>query len=89
MPYMLVQHQVEDFAKWKTVFDSALDMRRAGGEKSAQILHDADDVNSLTLLFEWDSLENAQQYAQNPDLKAAMQEAGVTSPPNISFLTED
>ena len=89
MPYMLVQHQVEDFAKWKAVFDSALGMRQTNGEKSAQIFHDADDPNSLTLLFEWDSLENARQYAQNPDLKAAMQKAGVTGPPNISFLTED
>ena len=89
MPYMLVQHKVEDFAKWKAIFDSALGMRQASGEKSAQILHDAADANSLTLLFEWDSLENAQQYAQNPDLKAAMQEAGVTGPPNISFLTSD
>ena len=35
------------------------------------------------------ALENARQYAQNPDLKAAMQEAGVTGPPNITFLTSD
>jgi hypothetical protein len=88
MPYMLVQHKVENFAKWKAVFDSKLDLRQMNGEKSAQILHDADDHNSLTLLFEWDTLENARQYAQNPDLKAAMQEAGVTGPPDIAFLNE-
>jgi len=87
MSYMLVQHKVEDYAKWKTVFDSVLGMRQANGEKSAQIFHDADDANSLTVLFEWDNLENARQYAQSPDLKAAMGKAGVTGPPNISYLT--
>ena len=87
MSHMLVQHKVEDFAKWKTAFDSALDMRQASGEKSAQVFQDADDANSLTVLFEWDSLENARQYAQSPDLKAAMEKAGVTGPPNISYLT--
>ena len=87
MPYMLVQHKVEDFAKWKAVFDSVAGLRQANGEKSAQIFHDADDAKSLTLLFEWDSVANARKYAQSPDLKAAMQKAGVTGPPNITFLT--
>ena len=89
MPYMIAQHKVGDFAKWKAVFDSLQDLRQAHGEKSAQIFHDADDPNSLTLLFAWDSVENAQRYAQSPKLKAAMQKAGVTGPPNISFLNKD
>lgn len=89
MSYMLVQHEVEDFARWKAVFDSKVDLRQANGEVSAQIFHDAQDSNKLTLLFEWDSLEHARQYAQNPALKAAMQEAGVMGPPTIHFLNED
>ena len=88
MVYMLAQHKVEDFANWKEVFDSLVDLRKKNGEKSAQILHDADNPNSLTLLFEWDNLNNARQYAQSPELKAAMQRAGVAGPPTISFLTE-
>jgi hypothetical protein len=39
-------------------------------------------------MFEWDSLENAQKYAQSPELKAAMERAGVEGPPDISFLNE-
>ncbi len=89
MPYMLVQHAVEDFAEWKAVFDGAASMRQDAGEKSAQIFHDAEDANSLTLLFEWHSLENARQYAENPDLKTAMQEAGGITPPSFHFLNED
>jgi len=85
--YMLAQHQVEDFPKWKAVFDNVADLRKANGEKSAQIFQDAENPNKLTLLFEWDSIENARAYAQNPDLAAAMQKAGVTGPPDFFFLT--
>ena len=89
MTYMIVQHEVEDFAQWKAVFDSNVDLRRTNGEKSAQILHDAEDPNKLTLIFEWDSLENARNYVQNPALKAAMQQAGVRTPPVFQFLNEN
>lgn len=89
MPYMLIQHKVEDFAKWKAVFDSKEDLRRTSGEKSAQIFHDAADPTALTLLFEWDTLERARHYTQNPALKAAMMEAGVSGPPTFAFLNED
>ena len=48
----------------------------------------ASDPNSLTLVFEWDSLDNARKYAQSPELKAAMEKAGVVGPPEIFFLNE-
>lgn len=85
---MLVQHKVKDYTAWKSVYDSVVDLRTANGELSDQIYHDANDPNSLTILFKWDSLENAQKYSQSPELKAAMEKAGVEGPPAISFLNE-
>jgi quinol monooxygenase YgiN len=89
MATMLVQHHVKDFTAWKKVYDSVADMRAKNGQLSDKIFHDANDPNSLTLLFKWDSLANAQKYAQSPDLKAAMEKAGVEGPPSIYFLKED
>jgi len=88
MASMLVQHKVKDFAEWKKVFDSVADLRTSSGELSDQIYRDANDPNSLTAIFKWDSLANAQKYANSPELKAAMEKAGVEGPPNISFLNE-
>lgn len=85
---MLVQHKVKDFAAWKKVYDSVADLRASNGELSDQIYRDASDPNKLTLIFEWDSLANAQKYANSPELKAAMERAGVEGPPNIYFLNE-
>lgn len=87
MVYMLVQHKVEDYDKWRAVFDDKADLRQASGETSALVLRQADDPNAMVLLFGWDSLERAQAYLQNPMLKEAMQEAGVITPPQALFLT--
>ena len=88
MASMLVQHQVKDFAEWKREYDSAADLRSSNGELSDRIYRDASDPNRLTIMFKWDSLANAQKYAQTPELKAAMEKAGVVGPSNISFLNE-
>jgi quinol monooxygenase YgiN len=88
MASMLVQHKVKDFAEWKKVYDSVADLRASNGELSDQIYRDASDPNSLTVIFKWDSLAKAQQYANSPELKAAMEKAGVVGPPNIYFLNE-
>ena len=88
MASMLVQHKVKDFAAWKNVYDSVADLRASNGELSDKIYRDASNPNSLTVIFKWDTLTNAQKYANSPELKAAMEKAGVDGPPNISFLNE-
>jgi heme-degrading monooxygenase HmoA len=84
---MLVQHQVKDYAEWKKAYDNLADVRSTNGELSEQIYRDASDPNKVTLVFKWDSLDNARRYAQSPELKAAMQNAGVESH-SVNFLNE-
>lgn len=88
MASMLVQHRVKDFAAWKKVFDSAIDLRTSNGELSAQVYRDASDPNKITVINKWNSLANAQKYAHSPELKAEMEKAGVEGQPNVFFLNE-
>lgn len=88
MAYMLVRDSVQDYEAWKSVFDSAGDLRSRNGEQSYQILRQENDSNKLVALFEWDSLDNARKYAASPELKQAMERAGVTGKPEILFLEE-
>ena len=88
MASILITHKVKDFAVWKTVFDSQAGMRTSGGELSAQIFRDASDPNRLTVINKWKSLESAQKFAQSPELKAAMEKAGVEGHPEVYFLNE-
>jgi antibiotic biosynthesis monooxygenase (ABM) superfamily enzyme len=88
MANMLVQHKVKDYSAWKQVYDSVAGFRHSSGELADQIFHDASDSNKLTLLFKWDTLANAQKFAQSAELRAAMERAGVDGMPVITFLTE-
>ena len=88
MASMLIQHKVKDFSEWKKVFDSAAGLRTSNGEISAQVFRDASDPNTITTINKWDSLENAQKFAHSPELKAAMEKAGVAGAPSVYFLNE-
>jgi heme-degrading monooxygenase HmoA len=85
---MLVQQRVKNYDEWKRVYDSAAELRSSNGEISDQIFRDATDPNMVTVFFKWDSLDNARRYTQSPELKEAMEKAGVEGPPSINFLTE-
>jgi quinol monooxygenase YgiN len=88
MASMLIQHQVKDYAAWKKVFDSAIDLRKSNGELSAQVYRDASDPNKITTINKWNTIANAQKFAHSPELKAAMEKAGVVGAPIVSFLNE-
>jgi heme-degrading monooxygenase HmoA len=88
MPYILVQHSVEDYARWKAGFDGHGATRQASGSNGALVLRNAEDPNQVTVLMEWDSLENARAFAGSDELREAMQRAGVTGPPSVYFLEE-
>ena len=88
MASMLIQIKVEDFAEWKNGFNSGDDLRASNGEISHQIYHDASDPNNVAVFFKWNSLANAQSFSRSPELKAAMEKAGVLGQPNVYFLNE-
>jgi antibiotic biosynthesis monooxygenase (ABM) superfamily enzyme len=88
MAYMFVRHSFRDYDAWKSVFDSVGDLRKRNGEQSYQILRQDNGSDELVALFRWDNLDNARKYAASPELKAAMERAGVIGKPEILFLEE-
>jgi hypothetical protein len=62
------------------LFDSKREQWQENGEQTAQVLCSAPESHHLVLLFGWDNLDNARRYVQDPLLKAARQEAGVSEP---------
>jgi heme-degrading monooxygenase HmoA len=87
MVAILVRHTVADYAAWKTVFDEHGSTRKSFGSKGCQIFQDAENPKEITVLMEWDTLENARKFTGASSLRAAMQKAGVEGMPQISFLT--
>ena len=88
MPYMVIRHQVEDYAKWKTLFDEHGATRKANGSKGALLLRNADDPSVLVIVMEWDDLARAKEFAGSDNLREVMGRAGVTDHPDIYFCDE-
>ena len=88
MPYVLVRHKIEDYARWKPVFDGDASARQAGGCKGGHLFRNAQDPNELIVLFEWDDMQKLQQFVQSPQLQEKMQQSGVSDRPDVYFLEE-
>jgi len=86
MNYLAIHFRVEDFSRWRSMFDQGHALRKNSGSKGARILRSADDPNGLMVIMEWDSLDRARQFAQSAELREAMQKAGVIGRPEVSFL---
>ena len=88
MPYMLVRHKIEDYAKWKPVYDRHVATRKTSGSKGAHLFRNSENSNEIIILFEWDDLGKAKKFAQSEDLIKTMKMAGVIDKPDIYFLEE-
>jgi len=88
MAHLLVKHKVEDYNKWKAAFDDHASYRSENGSKGGKVFRNANDPNELFVLLEWDSIQNAQKFAQSDQTKEAMMNAGVVGMPAIYFVEE-
>lgn len=86
MYYLMMQQEVADYDTWRKVFDSMESVRRSMGVQSDLILRGADNLQAITLLIEWDNLDNARRWMADPRLSEALKEAGVLKPPTITYL---
>ena len=80
MPYVLIIHEIADYAAWKKVFDGAAEIRRAAGERSYQVLKYQNDTNRIVHFSTWTSIEEARRFFESPRLVKIRAEAGVKSP---------
>jgi hypothetical protein len=86
MPWIFVRHKVEDYAKWKSVFDEHGATRKAIGSKGGYLFRSIDDPNEVLMFIEVDDLEKAREFIQSEDLRERMQQSGVTDQPDVHFL---
>ncbi len=89
MADMLIRHRVQDFGKWKPLYDAHQQARAAAGLKDVRLWHSVEDANDIFLLFEAVDVEKAKAFAGSNDLKETMKAAGVIGRPDMFFLSED
>ncbi len=88
MAYLLVKQKVEDYNKWKTVFDENSASRKNGGSEGGWVFQSSNDPNEVVVLLKWDDPKNADRFLNSEELKKAMQRAGVVGKPDIRILDQ-
>ena len=86
--YLLVRHQVRDFAQWKRGYDAHLPKRIEAGLTEKYLLRGAHDLNEVILLFEAQDVNRAKAFAESADLRDSMQKVGVVDKPDLYFLND-
>lgn len=87
MQYVLIIHEVEDYAAWKAVFDRAAGLRWDAGEMAYQVLAYQADPNKIVHFSRWRSLDAARAFFESEKLIEIRKQAGVKAPEFI-YLDE-
>jgi ABC-type sugar transport system substrate-binding protein len=86
--HMFVRHEVTDYATWKKAYDGFRATQKKLGVVTQAVYQSTDNPNDVTVTHDFHSLEAAKAFAASPDLKAAMEKAGVKGPPQIWYTTK-
>jgi len=81
-----ITHSVKDYSAWKLEYDAGEELRKNAGIHDNVILRSLSDENSITVLGSSSSAAKLYEFMSNPDLKAAMEKAGVISKPEVKIL---
>lgn len=83
--YLSISHEIADFSAWKPGFDDHISARKASGLNDIFVKQNINNTNSITAFFEVTDMKKAEAFLTDPKLKEAMEKAGVTSAPVITF----
>lgn len=84
--YMQVTHEVKDYATWRKGFEADKANREKAGIHLAAIYTAADNYNMVTVVCEVPNVNVAQSFINAPELKTAMEKAGVISKPEVKIV---
>ena len=85
MSHVLIRLTLEDYAKWRAVFDEVAKLRESNGSQGGTLYRSADNPNEVVILWNWPTA-GARAYFQSDALRQAMQRAGVQGRPEIVYL---
>jgi quinol monooxygenase YgiN len=86
MPTLAAQITIGDSAKWRPVFDKNKHLRDKAGLMNVRVYRDADNPKELIIWSETSDAAKAREALNGPEIRSAMQEAGVVGPPKIHVM---
>jgi hypothetical protein len=72
-----VRHEFNDYAVWRKAYNEFDKPRRNLGVIAQGVYRSTENPNEITVTHDFKSMEQARAFIASPDLKAAMEKAGV------------
>ena len=87
LPAFLLSHAVADFDVWLEGYDAADALRASNGIIGHAANRSLDDPSRAVVYHQAESFDDLRSFLGNSELRAAMEQAGVTSEPEVTFHT--
>ena len=81
-----IRHSVADYDAWKAEYDAMTPVSR--GAKFARVNRAVDDGNTVAVVCGFETVDEANAFLGDPNLKEAMGRAGVQGEPRIEIYEE-
>ena len=87
MIYVIGDLKVENYDKWKPVFNERSTARKENGGYEARLFRNSDDPHDVEILFKWDNKENAKKYMESESVQKTLKNAGAKIE-RVTYLDE-
>jgi hypothetical protein len=84
----IVRHTIADYDSWRKVYDEVEPLRAQHGCTAKRVMHIPGNPNDVAGIHDFPTVAQAEAFANDPALRAAMERSGVTSDPRIEVFED-
>lgn len=88
MAKVMAKLLLRDYDKWRPAFDEAANIRKDHGVIDTQVFRGTDNPHEVLILYEWDDLEHAWPFFEQPDNRKVLEDLGLQGKPEVFVLKE-
>jgi quinol monooxygenase YgiN len=85
---MYIHHEVTDYTAWRKVYNAFAGTQRKLGVITQAVYQSVENPNDVTVTHDFKTKEKAKAFMSAPELKSAMEKAGVKGAPQIWITTQ-
>lgn len=79
---------VENFDTWHAEYESMHAARAAFGDRGHRLFRGVDDANTVVVVFDWDTADNARRYFTSSTLADSVARGGGRTAPTVYYLDD-
>ena len=86
MPWIHTHYQVQDFNKWKQLYDATAEVKRRYGWKRYRMFQVVGERTNLVVMDQFDRADQAQAFLASDVWRNTLDQMGVSGTPEVLLL---